>query len=130
MRSVEKIAMRRRRLFGGAIAGMAIAGARVGSAAPSNSQRSSHPRAQRARVALVLGGGGCRGYGHIGFIKGLEEHGLKPNLIVGSSIGSVVVRSLLLECPLRVWSALGVVSALILCVTGCFRIWACLEVTG
>ena len=40
--------------------------------------------------ALVLGGGGCRGMGHIGFIQGLEEQNLKPDLIVGSSVGSLV----------------------------------------
>lgn len=42
------------------------------------------------RVALVLGGGGCRGYGHIGVLRGLEKHGLKPDLIVGSSVGALV----------------------------------------
>lgn len=43
-----------------------------------------------ARVALVLGGGGCRGYGHIGVIRVLEQQGLKPDLVVGSSAGSLV----------------------------------------
>lgn len=46
--------------------------------------------AARARVALVLGGGGCRGHGHIGVIRVLEKHGLKPDLVVGSSVGSLV----------------------------------------
>jgi NTE family protein len=41
-------------------------------------------------VALVLGGGGCRGYGHIGVVRGLEKNGLKPDLIVGSSVGALV----------------------------------------
>lgn len=43
-----------------------------------------------ARVALVLGGGGCRGHGHIGVIRVLEKHGLKPDLVVGSIAGSLV----------------------------------------
>lgn len=43
-----------------------------------------------AGVALVLGGGGCRGYGHIGVIRALEKNGLRPALIVGSSAGSLV----------------------------------------
>ena len=34
-------------------------------------------------VALVLGGGGCRGYGHIGVLRVLEREGLDPSLIVG-----------------------------------------------
>jgi NTE family protein len=41
-------------------------------------------------VALVLGGGGCRGYGHIGVIRALEKNGLRPALVVGSSAGSLV----------------------------------------
>lgn len=44
----------------------------------------------RPRVALVLGGGGCRGHGHIGVIRALENHGLQPDLVVGSSAGSLV----------------------------------------
>lgn len=46
--------------------------------------------AQSARVALVLGGGGCRGYGHIGVLRVLERNDLKPDLVVGSSVGSLV----------------------------------------
>ena len=42
------------------------------------------------RVALVLGGGGCRGYGHIGVIRALEKSGVKPDLVVGSSAGALV----------------------------------------
>lgn len=44
----------------------------------------------RRKIALVLGGGGCRGYGHIGVIRVLEAHELKPDLVVGSSAGSLV----------------------------------------
>ena len=47
-------------------------------------------RAAPAKVALVLGGGGCRGYGHIGVLRGLEAEGLRPDLVVGSSVGSLV----------------------------------------
>lgn len=46
--------------------------------------------AKPARVALVLGGGGCRGYGHLGVLRVLEQNGLKPDLIVGSSAGALV----------------------------------------
>ena len=46
--------------------------------------------AQAARIALVLGGGGCRGYGHIGVIRVLAAQGIKPDLVVGSSAGSLV----------------------------------------
>lgn len=42
------------------------------------------------RAALVLGGGGCRGYGHLGVLRVLERERLRPDLIVGSSAGSLV----------------------------------------
>lgn len=41
-------------------------------------------------VALVLGGGGCRGYGHLGVMRALEAAGIRPDLVVGSSAGSMV----------------------------------------
>ena len=50
----------------------------------------SRAEAAPARIALVLGGGGCRGHGHIGVIRALENSGLKPDLVVGSSAGSLV----------------------------------------
>lgn len=42
------------------------------------------------KLALVLGGGAAKGYAHIGVIKVLEQHGLKPDLIVGTSMGALV----------------------------------------
>ena len=41
-------------------------------------------------IALVLGGGGAKGFAHVGVIKTLEANGIKPDLIVGSSVGSFV----------------------------------------
>ncbi|MBQ9795754.1 MAG: patatin-like phospholipase family protein [Clostridia bacterium] len=42
------------------------------------------------KLALVLGGGAAKGYAHIGVIKVLEKHGIKPDLIVGTSMGALV----------------------------------------
>lgn len=42
------------------------------------------------KVGLALGGGAARGFAHIGVIQVLEEAGLKPNLVVGTSAGSLV----------------------------------------
>ena len=42
------------------------------------------------KVGLVLSGGGARGLAHIGAIKALEENGIKPDLIVGTSMGALV----------------------------------------
>ena len=43
------------------------------------------------KLALVLGGGSAKGYAHIGVLKVLEKHGIKPDLIVGTSMGALVV---------------------------------------
>lgn len=42
------------------------------------------------KIALVLGGGGAKGFAHIGVLKVLEKNGIKPDLIVGTSSGSLV----------------------------------------
>ena len=42
------------------------------------------------KIGLVLGGGAARGFAHIGVIQVLEEAGIRPNLVVGTSAGSVV----------------------------------------
>ena len=39
---------------------------------------------------LVLSGGGLKGLAHIGVLRALEERGLVPSLVVGSSIGSLI----------------------------------------
>lgn len=46
--------------------------------------------AQPTRVALALGGGGARGYAHIGVIQVLRERGYEIVSIAGSSMGAVV----------------------------------------
>jgi NTE family protein len=42
------------------------------------------------RVALALGGGAARGFAHIGVIQVLESQGIKPDIVVGTSAGSLV----------------------------------------
>lgn len=42
------------------------------------------------KLALVLGGGAAKGFAHIGVLQILEENGIKPDLIVGTSIGAIV----------------------------------------
>ena len=42
------------------------------------------------RIGLALGGGAARGFAHIGVIQVLEEAGIKPDLVVGTSAGSFV----------------------------------------
>jgi NTE family protein len=44
----------------------------------------------KPKIAVVLGSGGPRGYAHIGVIKVLEEAGIKPDLVVGTSVGALI----------------------------------------
>jgi NTE family protein len=48
------------------------------------------PLETRPKIALVLGSGGPRGYAHIGAMKVLEEAGVEYDLVVGSSVGSLI----------------------------------------
>jgi NTE family protein len=41
-------------------------------------------------VGLVLGAGAARGFAHVGVIKALEAQGVRPDIVVGSSAGSVI----------------------------------------
>ncbi|WP_211473598.1 patatin-like phospholipase family protein [Collimonas humicola] len=42
------------------------------------------------KIGLALGGGAARGFAHIGVIKALESQGIVPDIVVGTSAGSVV----------------------------------------
>ena len=48
------------------------------------------PPQRKVRIGLALGGGAARGFAHIGVIKALEAHGIVPDIVVGTSAGSVV----------------------------------------
>lgn len=45
---------------------------------------------RQPRIGIALGGGGTKGFAHVGVIKALEAQGLRPDLIAGTSAGSVV----------------------------------------
>ena len=61
------------------------AAARLGAAAPLDAQQCRAPR-----TALVLSGGGAKGVAHIGVLRVLDSLGVRPDLIVGTSMGAVV----------------------------------------
>ena len=42
------------------------------------------------KLGLALGGGAARGFAHIGVLQVLEEEGIKPQFVVGTSAGSLV----------------------------------------
>lgn len=55
---------------------------------PGSSSLAAAPGTKR--IALVLGGGGLKGFAHIGVLQALSERGIKPNLIAGTSIGALL----------------------------------------
>lgn len=50
----------------------------------------AQPIAREPVIALALGGGGAKGFAHIGVIKVLESHGIRPKIVTGTSAGSFV----------------------------------------
>ena len=69
-----------------------LAGLLVLAAGVPGSGRAQDPTgsSDREGFALVLGGGGARGFAHVGVLKALEELGLTPSLIVGTSMGAII----------------------------------------
>ncbi|WP_245553308.1 patatin-like phospholipase family protein [Echinicola vietnamensis] len=49
-----------------------------------------HGESPRPKIGLVLSGGGAKGIAHVGVIKAMEEAGLRPDYIVGTSMGAVI----------------------------------------
>jgi len=45
---------------------------------------------RKLRLGLALGSGSARGWAHIGVIRALEERGIKPDIVCGTSIGALV----------------------------------------
>ncbi|AKJ28725.1 esterase [Caldimonas brevitalea] len=48
------------------------------------------PAPRPAKIGLALGGGAARGFAHIGVLQVLEENGIKPDVVAGTSAGSLV----------------------------------------
>jgi len=48
------------------------------------------PVSKRPRVALVLSGGGARGFAHVGVLRALQEMRIPVDIVVGTSMGSVI----------------------------------------
>ena len=53
----------------------------------ANSQNNS---GERKKIGLVLSGGGAKGIAHVGILKAMEEEGLRPDYISGTSMGSII----------------------------------------
>ena len=48
------------------------------------------PRRKAHKIALVLGGGGLKGFAHIGVFRALKEMGITPTVVAGTSIGALI----------------------------------------
>ena len=51
---------------------------------PGKTRRKAH------KIALVLGGGGLKGFAHIGVFRALQEMGIEPTVVAGTSIGALI----------------------------------------
>jgi NTE family protein len=48
------------------------------------------PTPRRPKIGLALGAGGARGWAHIGVVNALVEAGIRPDIVCGTSMGSLV----------------------------------------
>jgi NTE family protein len=85
--------MRRRCLLMrlGALCGGALAGCTTEPTIADGADAPDYrPLAEPPRLALVLAAGGPRGFAHVGVLRALDELQIRPDLIVGASIGALV----------------------------------------
>jgi NTE family protein len=79
--------------FAAALSGILLAS--CGSTPPKPAPVAAAPvpapvQLRKVKIGLALGGGAARGFAHIGVIKALEAQGIVPDIVVGTSAGSVV----------------------------------------
>ena len=88
--------MKRRHLLSGLAAALLLAGC---AQAPKHTVPDEPlasvptPAKKPPRIGLVLGGGAARGFAHIGVIQALEEAGVRPELVVGTSVVAALYAS-------------------------------------
>jgi NTE family protein len=56
-------------------------------------------KASGKKIALVLGGGGMKGFAHIGVLRALEERKIKPTVYAGTSIGALIAAAAVGRMP-------------------------------
>lgn len=64
--------------------------AEPGPAEPGGVAPTPEPARRPPRLGLALGGGAARGFAHVGVIQVLEQNGIRPDFVVGTSAGSLV----------------------------------------
>jgi NTE family protein len=73
-----------------AVAAACACALQLAAAAPAPAADYATPPPARPRIALVLSGGGARGFAHIGVLRVLRELHVPIDVVVGTSMGSVV----------------------------------------
>jgi NTE family protein len=58
-------------------------------------------KASGKKIALVLGGGGMKGFAHIGVLRALEERKIKPTVYAGTSIGALIASAAVGRMPVE-----------------------------
>ncbi len=58
--------------------------------APATQEPAPEVQTRPPRIGLALGGGAARGFAHVGVIQVLERNGIRPDVVVGTSAGSLV----------------------------------------
>jgi len=76
-------------LLAGLLALVACATPPAPAPTPTPEVRAPEPK-KMPKIGLALGGGAARGFAHIGVLQVLEEEGIKPDFIAGTSAGSLV----------------------------------------
>lgn len=56
---------------------------------------------KKYKIGFALGGGAARGWAHFGIIRALEEQGIKPDIICGTSMGALVGAAYVTHCHAR-----------------------------
>jgi len=79
-----------RRFLLSALAAALLAGCGSTPTQPTTPAAAPQPVPRKVKIGLALGGGAARGFAHIGVIKALEAQGIVPDIVVGTSAGSVV----------------------------------------
>ncbi len=69
--------------------GLVLTGCAVQQTPPPPPVVQVKPAPKPPKIGLALGGGAARGFAHIGVLQVLEEQGIKPDLVVGTSAGSL-----------------------------------------
>lgn len=62
----------------------------LGSVVSAETVQADSSMLTRPKVALVLSGGGARGFSHVGVIRELERLGVKIDIVAGTSMGAMV----------------------------------------